>query len=197
MPDNNWLCCGVLRKEIEKLHKDGKISGKCIFLDSMLHMNPECLESLLNEKIKSFEQGKVNTVLVYGDCCSGMFDLSQKKWVERVDYINCAQLILGKNRYRQLMKEQAFILLPEWLKRWKEIFSVELGLSKEIATNLMQENRNILVYLDSGQEPIPEKEIHECSEYVGLPVKIEKVSLENLLAAMNDAAKTFFDHEVD
>lgn len=179
-----WVCCGVLRREIEKLHQQGDINGSVSFLDSMLHMEPDRLEFILGEIVEKLDS---ETVVVYGDCSPNMHKFSKKEHVCRVGAMNCAQLLLGKAKYRQLMKEQAFILLPEWVIRWREIFAVELGLNKEVATSLMQENRKILVYLDTGLIPVPEKDLQECSEYVGLPYRIEKITLENLLEGLKKA----------
>ena len=42
-----WLSCGVVREEMEALHRHGLIDGELIFVDSMLHMQPRQLEEKL------------------------------------------------------------------------------------------------------------------------------------------------------
>ena len=131
-----WLSCGVLRAELEELKRLGKIRGELVFLDSMLHMNPIKLEAAMTAVLNQHNPEEKCLILVYGDCCPRMLNLVHQHRVSRVNAINCAQMLVGRIRYRELMREQAFMLLPEWAQRWKEVFQIELGLSKEVAHHL-------------------------------------------------------------
>jgi hypothetical protein len=175
-----WICCGVLKNEMEYLYIQGKITGELLFLDSMLHMDPPGLDTQLNSLFECTFSEDCKTVVVYGDCSPHMFDITHKPNIRRVAAINCPQMLVGRKRYREFMQEGAFLLLPEWTTRWKEIFKDELGLSSEIAHDLMGENRHSLVYLDTGLVPVPESKLRECAEYTGLPMRIEKITLEPL-----------------
>jgi hypothetical protein len=179
-----WLSCGVVRAEMKELQQRGLIEGELLFLDSMLHMDPHQLEarlakSLLKEKATAF-----TIVLVYGDCSAHMLDLARSFRVGRVSVINCAQLLLGRDRYRQLMHEEAFLVLPEWALRWEHIIKSELGLNREVAHGLMGENRGVLVYLDTGLVPVPEQQLQDFSSYTGLPWRVECVTLDHMLASL-------------
>jgi hypothetical protein len=147
-------------------------------------MVPQRLEELLPAAVNKYNTEDVRIVLVYGDCSSRMLDIVKQYRIGRVDAINCTQMLLGKERYRELMKAESFMLLPEWAMKWRHIMKTELGLSREVARDLMGENRRELVYLDTGLVEIPVKELEECSEYTGLPWRIEKVTLDNLLNLM-------------
>ena len=182
-----WLSCGVLRAELEQLLRLGKIQGELFFLDSMLHMNPMTLEAALTASLNRHELEPGNLVLVYGDCCPRMLNLVRQYKVSRVNAINCAQMVVGRSWYRELMQEQAFMLLPEWALRWKEIFQIELGLTKEVAHDLMQDNRGHIVYLDTGLVPVPQEALASCAAYTGLPLRIEHVSLNPLLELLLEA----------
>ncbi len=179
-----WLACGVLRAELEELRRRGSIQGELRFLCSMLHMAPQELERAVASLLQE-ESGKGRRlVLAYGDCCSRMLDLARQFGASRVDAINCAQMLTGKARYRELMKRQSFMLLPEWAPRWREIIQDRLGLSSELASELMGENRGELVYLDTGIVPPPQAELAECAAYTRLPCRIEAVGLETLLSLL-------------
>ncbi len=182
-----WLSCGVLRAEMEYLLKTGRISGKLICLESMLHMEPEKLETVLNSYLQRPGPMGGRLVLVYGDCCPRMLDLVRQYRVGRVDAMNCAQLLVGRERYRELMKQEAFLLLPEWAVRWRKIMEVELGLTPGIAIDFMKDNRKEIVYLDTGVNPVPYPHIHDCAAFSGLPWRIEKITLEPLVSSLNEA----------
>lgn len=186
-----WLSCGVVRAEMNELHRRGAIVGELRFLDSMLHMDPQHLESLLKTAIAAVRGHEADRgrrlVVVYGDCSPGMLDLVRTVRAGRVDAINCAQLLVGRTHYRELMEEQAFVLLPEWATRWHDIMHSELGLSREVARGLMQEHRRVLVYLDTGLVPIPVQAMVECSDYTGLPWRTETIALDSLLTSLRAA----------
>ena len=182
--DTAWLSCGVLRTEMESLHHQGLISGELLFLDSMLHMDPPGLEATLIAMLEKNLDKPRCLVLVYGDCCGRMLDLVRHFRVGRVNAINCAQLLLGRDRYRQLMHQEAFMILPEWAGRWEEIMQHELGLTRAVAHDLMRETRGVLVYLDTGLIPVPEQELAAFSAYSGLPWQVEAVSLETMLSQL-------------
>ncbi|MEW6712090.1 MAG: DUF1638 domain-containing protein [Candidatus Riflebacteria bacterium] len=180
-----WLCCGVLKNEMEFLKINARISGELLFFDSMLHMQPENLEALLSQAIHKFQSEYEEIILIYGDCCPSMYLIEREKAVIRPDFLNCAQMLLGRDTYRMLIKQQSYLILPEWLPRWQEIFSVELGLDKQVATCMMQENCSELVYLDTGLIEVKIKQLIEWSEYVGLPYRIEKVDLSIFAQNLN------------
>jgi hypothetical protein len=182
-----WLSCGVLRSELEALHRRGDLPGDLQCLDSMLHMAPQGLEAALVTALERRVSEAGRVVLVYGDCCPRMLDLAGRFRVGRVNAINCAQMLVGRARYRELMCEQAFVLLPEWALRWREVMEIELGLSPEVARDLMRENRRALVYLDTGLVPVPAAALADCSVYVGLPCRIERVTLDHLLGLLLEA----------
>lgn len=179
-----WLSCGVVSAEMEELQRRGLIDGELLFLDSMLHMDPPQLETQLTATLEREEGSCGCLVLVYGDCSARMLDLVRRFHVGRVAVINCAQLLVGRDRYRQLMREKAFLVLPEWARRWENIMKDELGLDREMAHDLMGDNRGVLVYLDTGLLPVPKQQLQEFSSYTGLPWRIDEVSLDIMLATL-------------
>jgi hypothetical protein len=186
-PSTTWISCGVLRGELEELHRSGRLNGNLLFLDSMLHMHPQTLETTLSATLEQSVAGGERVVVVYGDCSCRMLDLVRDFQVGRVHAVNCAQMLVGRARYHELMQAQAFILLPEWALRWKEIMQRELGLSSSVARDLMRENRKELVYLDTGLAPVPCAELDGCADYSGLPWRVEPVTLDHLLELLLEA----------
>ncbi|GFO57035.1 hypothetical protein GMSM_40420 [Geomonas sp. Red276] len=182
-----WLSCGVLRNEMEELLREGKIGGELFVLDSMLHMEPVRLERELTSALARLDEKNGTLVLVYGDCSAHLLDIAKRYRVGRVAAINCAQLLVGRQRYRQLMQEGAFLVLPEWALRWEHIMKRELGLDETVAHGLMGEHRGVLVYLDTGIVGVPERQLREFSSYTGLPWRVEPVSLDTMLESLLQA----------
>jgi hypothetical protein len=119
-----------------------------------------------------------------------MHDICSTGATARVNATNCAQMLLGKKRYRQMMEREAFLLLPEWAQRWEKVFKEELGLSTPaLARQVIGENRRELIYMDTGLFDIPYKSLQECARFTGLELSIEEVMLDNLLFLLAEAEK--------
>jgi hypothetical protein len=181
------LCCGVFKAEILALKERHWPNLTIRFLSSMLHMRPDKLASRLDIQLKEEIVHGNKALLIYGDCCTQMTDFTQRPGVFRIRGNNCCDLLLGSEMYRQLSHEGAFFLFPEWAKRWRHIFSVELGLDEANAASLMGEMHRKLVYLDTGVLPVPTNDLNECSRYCGLPWEVLTVSLEQLRTDMQKA----------
>lgn len=186
-PKGVIICCSVLQAEVESLRDVHWPDRKLIFLPSMMHMHPERLALSLESELDAVLKQGYGAVLIYGDCCARMTALEALPGVVRTSGKNCCELLLGPGEYRRLLHQGVFFLIPEWARRWKEIFAKELGLNRDNATSLMQEMHRKLIYLDTGLAPVPGKELHECAEYCGLPYEVLQVSLGHLHSAIEEA----------
>lgn len=184
------ICCAVFRVEILALRDRHWPDLNIRFQTSMLHMKPDKLAARLDGLLSEDFLDKSNALLVYGDCCMQMSELTEKPGVVRVRGNNCPDLMLGRDVYRKLSHAGTFFLFPEWVGRWKHIFTKELGLNRANAAGLMGDMHNKLVYLDTGVVPVPVSDLEECSQYCGLPWEIMQVSLEPLRAGIQKALDT-------
>ena len=179
------LACGIFKREMAELSRLGKLTIPCRFLDSMLHMMPTLLEEQLGKVIQTAE--KNSFILVYGDCQPRMFELDAKPNIQRVEGMNCCEIILGRTRYRELRAQGVFFLLPEWTERWEEVFQTYLGFNHQNAKTFMQEMHSELLYLDTGVCPVPEETLMKVADFCGLPYSVMPVSLVYLHEAIDAA----------
>lgn len=187
---NICLACGVFRMEIETLARQRKLDCDITVINSMLHMKPVKLEQEMGRLIKAEPNDRF--LLLYGDCHPHMHEMQSMENVSRVAGINCCEILLGREVYRILQKEQTFIFFPEWTHRWKEVFRYELGfINNELAQTFMKEYRKRLVYVDTGVIPVPEKTVQEISEFFDMPVEIMHISLDILMQGINNALQKF------
>ncbi|MBF0558113.1 MAG: DUF1638 domain-containing protein [Nitrospirae bacterium] len=188
------LACGVFRMEIEALSRQDKLDCNIITLESMLHMKPARLEEEMGRVMEAGPNDKF--LVLYGDCQPRMHEMQARENVSKVTGINCCDILLGREAYRNLQKDQAFIFLPEWTLRWREVFTNELGFeNQEVAQAFMREHRKRLVYVDTGVMPVPDKTIQDISEFFGMPVEILHISLDILLQGINNALRKFARHD--
>ena len=184
------LACGVFKMELAELAKQGKLDCDLITLESMLHMKPAKLEQEMERVMATGSKDKF--LILYGDCHPGMHEMQNRENATRVVGINCCDILLGSQAYRELQKDQAFIFLPEWTLRWQDVFAHELGFEKpEVAQAFMKEYRKQLVYVDTGVIPVPDKALRDISEFFNMPIKIQPISLDIFLLGINNALQKF------
>lgn len=182
------VCCSVLRREIGHILAEELPDAEGVFLDSMLHMHPEELRRTIDAVLAAGIDRR--TLLVYGDCHARMAETCRQPQCARTEAVNCGELLLGRQRYREFRNDKTFLFLPEWTERWQEVFVQELGFTdRSLAREFMQENQRRLVYLDTGQIPVPERILAEIAGYFGMPVEIVAVTLAHLRQAVRDAAR--------
>ena len=151
------IACSIFKAELELLKETGKINVPVIYLNSMLHMYPKKLQEVLDEIIR--ENNYLKIILAFGDCHARMVDYEENKNIVRTPGINCCEIFLGSARYRKIRNEGAFILLPEWANRYKEIDSQLLneisefvGLPLEIHNSSISELENTIVKLTNKHQ---------------------------------------------
>ena len=173
------IACSIFKTELEYLKNNGRINVPIVYLNSMLHMYPQKLQELLDLKIK--ENSHLKIVLVFGDCHARMVDYEDNINIVRTQGINCCEIFLGSSSYRKARREGAFILLPEWADRWKEVFIDYMGFKNSKSTKqFMTDMHKKLIYVDTGYRKIDNPLLKEISEFVGLPLEIYNSSIVEL-----------------
>ncbi len=196
--DTRIICitCSIFREELEALQEREDLEISIRYVASMLHMSPEKLHLQLDAVVQEELKRGNKIVLLFGDCCPYTNEYDDVPDVVRVKGINCPNIFLGSEQYRSMRKEGVFFLMPEWAKRWREVFVSEFGFSTETAQDFMSEMHSRIVYLDTGTIPIPTEALHEISEYTGLSCDVMMISLDPLFTAIKQALKELVDNIV-
>jgi len=192
MRDNGITClaCGVFRNELEALAAKGLIDFKVHTLESMLHMEPAKLEKAMDSAIHRYPDNKY--LLLYGDCQPHMHEMNDRKNTSKIAGMNCCEILLGKDTYRKLQREKAFIFLPEWALRWREIFTKELGFDKpENAKAFLKEHLDKMVYIDTGITQVPNQVLKEIREFFDMPIEVMSISLDIFKLKIDNALHKF------
>lgn len=176
------IACSIFKNELEALKLENKIDVSLVFVDSILHMKPQILCRTLTPLIRNNLAEGNEVLLAYGDCHPFMDKMEGNLGAPRTIGHNCCEILLGKTEYTRRIKEGAFFLIPEWVVNWKEVFENGLGLKhQETAQSFMQSMHSYLLYIDTGLQKIPHTSLMEISQHCGLPVKIQKISLDEFL----------------
>ena len=192
----SFICCSVLRRELSVLLTTDYPGAEVCFLDSILHLYPQRLQLEMDKALTA--RGDRACVLIYGDCHAHIKEFSENQHCTRTDAVNCSELLLGRETYRRYRAEKTFIFLPEWTRRWRQIFEKELGFTDQtLAREFMQDNQRSLLYLDTGLFPVPQTSLAEITDYFAMPVEIMPVSLQHLQDSVRSAVDRLMTKAAD
>lgn len=178
------LACSIFRHELERLQTQGVLNLDISYLNSMLHMNPEKLDVLVHQAVATPRTADQGLVLLFGDCCPRMLDLQNEARVARPKALNCCEILLGSERYRQLRGEGAFFLMPEWAHQYRAVFKDHLGLEGTMVQSFMREMHTRIVYLDTGVMAVPHPLLKEIENFTGLPIEIMAIDMGELIKTL-------------
>jgi hypothetical protein len=177
------IACSIFKNELEYLKDQEKINVPVVYLNSMLHMQPNDLQVLLDSKIEEYNTYKI--ILVFGDCHARIDDYKKHSNIQRTKGINCCEILLGTDKYKEIRKEGAFILLPEWADRWKEVFIDYLGFKNEkTVKEFMREMHKKLVFIDTKLQKINGSQLKQISDFLGLPLEMYYSSVNEIEKAI-------------
>jgi len=185
------LACSVFQPEIEILTRRGEIPFPVSHVDSRLHMQPQLLVQTLQSRIDALLKNSRGVILFFGDCHIRMHQLCANSRVVRLDGLNCGMILLGRERYRELMHQRAFLVFPEWAARWREVLEDLDAYSDGAGLYLLRDSQEKLTYLDTGSRPLPETELDACATYLGLPREVRSVPLDNFQCLIRRAVAMF------
>jgi hypothetical protein len=94
------VSCSVLKDEIQKLVKEGKLDADLLFVSKYFHIEYAQIEKHLRPVIeRALKSHPEKVILVYGDLCLGadneMKKLADEYGIVKVDAINCIDCQLG------------------------------------------------------------------------------------------------------
>jgi len=100
---NSKVClvsCSVLKKELQKLVKEGKLDADLVFVSKNFHIDYTALETNLRKVLEHTKKRfSCKIVLGYGDLCLGtdneMKKLAKEYGVAKIDALNCIDCQLG------------------------------------------------------------------------------------------------------
>jgi hypothetical protein len=189
------LACSIFKRDLEELTRLGLLQLPVQTIDSMFHMNPEQLHQELLKQIAILRETYASILLIYGDCHAYMHDAYNDMNVHRVEGNNCCEIMLGHESYKELRKEGAFIVFDEWASKWEHVFKTQLGFNDKIAPIFMAESHTYILYLDTGLNKVPQKEMDEMSQFFGLPCSTKTIALNFLYASITSALERMKSNE--
>jgi hypothetical protein len=190
------VACGIFQPELEQVLRQirGERPNECLidvtYVLPALHVDYGKLKDGITGALDQVSEPK--KILLFGSMCHPEIgEFTEKYHVVRLIPGNCIELILGKDRQREIEKSaKVFYLTPGWLQNWEDIFRRGQGWDEIDARMNMGFYDKILI-LDTGVSEFSDEDLLEFFEYTQVPIEIEKVGLavfkENVAKAIEQA----------
>jgi hypothetical protein len=190
------VACGIFQPELEQVLRQIREEhpNDCVidvtYVRPALHVDYDKLKDGITDALDHVSEQK--KILLFGSMCHPEIgDFTEKYHVVRISPGNCIELILGKERQKEIEKSaKVFYLTPGWLKNWEDIFRRGQGWDEIDARQNFGFYDKILL-LDTGVSEFSDEDLLEFFEYTQVPIEIEKVDLaifkENIVKAIEKA----------
>jgi hypothetical protein len=180
MPESRPLLlgCGILRREIRFLLERNRWAADTFFLDSALHIDLAELSGALSAALAK-HAGR--DMLVFYGCCHPRIDqIVAEAGASRIPGQNCAEMLLGPERFTEELARGAFFLLEDWARRWGHILATTFGADIRVVRSIFQGDRKYLLGLRTPCSEDFQAEAEAARRQVGLPLRWMDVPLDHL-----------------
>jgi hypothetical protein len=190
------VACGIFQPELEQVLRqirEERPNDSLIdvtYVPPALHVDYDKLKDGITNALDHVSEPK--KILLFGSMCHPEIgEFTEKYHVVRLSPGNCIELILGKERQKEIEKTaKVFYLTPGWLLNWKDIFRQGQGWD-EIDARINMGFYDKILLLDTGVSEFSDEDLLEFFEYTQVPIEIEKVDLavfkENVVQAIEKA----------
>ena len=184
------LACGVFRPALRHLGLSRRYPNLRIsYLPSNLHSGPQRLESRLRQKIRATEKRNERVVLLYGDCFPNIQYFCEQHGVVKVPGFHCYEMLLGRERFQQLIEEAAgtYFVERDLITNFKQYCLDPLELHDEEMRRLCFGNYRRLLYVRQPADPDLASEAGTLAEFLQLSLEVRDADysyLEGELAGL-------------
>ncbi len=190
------VACGIFQPELEQVLRQirDERPNDCLidvtYVPPALHVDYNKLKDGITDALDHVSEPK--KILLFGSMCHPEIgEFTEKYHVVRLSPGNCVELILGKERQKEIEKSaKVFYLTPGWLQNWEDIFRRGQGWDEIDARQNMGFYDKILL-LDTGVSEFSDEDLLEFFEYTQVPIEIERIDLavfkENVVMAIEKA----------
>jgi len=176
------VACGIFQLELEQVLKEIKAEWastdefKVTYTAPALHVDFAKLKDGVSEALDMVTEEKI--VLFFGSMCHPeLAEFTEEYHVIRQQPRNCIELVLGKERQKELEASvRVFYITPGWLRNWQNIFRQGLGWDEIDARQNFGFYDKVLL-LDTGVSEFDDEDILEFYEYTQVPIEIQSVEL--------------------
>ena len=184
------IACKVFKPAIEALQLEKIYPNlRLLYLPSNLHLRPQELKNRVLTEIKAAQKRNERVICLYGDCFPGIEDFCQEHGVIKVPGHYCYEMLLGSDRFRQLLNEMTgtYFAEKELIQNFEDYCVIPLELHDEEMKRYCFNQYQRLLYVRQPSDPDLVARAGEVADFIGLSLDIRDVDysyLEKSLAEL-------------
>jgi len=177
------IACRVFKPALEHLKPESRYPNlRLTYLPSNLHLRPEMLAKYLRKEITSARRRNERIICLYGDCFPGISDYCHRRKVVKVPGPNCWEILLGSERFEQVIEETAgtYFLEKDLILNFEENCIEPLELYDEEMRNYCFGNYRRLLYVRQPSDPDLMSQANRVAEFLELSLEIMDADYSHL-----------------
>jgi len=177
------IACTVFKPALENFRLVKRYPDlRLTYLPSNLHLRPQELQDCLLKKIASAQRRNERVICLYGDCFPGIDDFCEQHGVTKVPGHYCYEMLLGSERFRQLINEMTgtYFAEKDLILNFEEYCLRPLELYDEEMRRYCFGQYRRLLYVRQPSDPNLVPRAGEVAEFLGLSLDISDVDYSHL-----------------
>jgi len=177
------IACTVFKPALENLQLGKRYPNlRLTYLPSNLHLRPQDLQNRLLKRITSAQKRNERVVCLYGDCFPDIDDFCEQHGVVKVPGHYCYEILLGTERFRQLINEMTGTYFAErdLIINFEEYCMRPLELQDEEMKSYCFGQYQRLLYVRQPSDPNLVPRAGEVADFLGLSLDISDVDYSYL-----------------
>jgi len=183
------LCCNLLTEEVQRsLSRLGRrgtpivsTAASCHVASSKEELPASVLENLWRRSTRAIAVCMNCRLVPTGTRVSdGRVGAIQDGQLIRLRVETQGELFLGADATERALSEGAFILLPGWVRKWKQMVVDSWGFDETTARLFFRDSMNRFLFVDTGCHKGWEADLEELTQFAGLPCEIRHVGTSHL-----------------
>ena len=150
------IACGVFKPVLEYLQLGKRYPNlRLTYLPSKLHLRPQELEKHLLREVDKAKKRNERIICLYGECFPDIDDFCKQHGIIKVPGFYCYEMLLGGERFRQLIEEMAgtYFLEEDLIINFVEYCMRPLELQDEEMRKQCFEHYKRLLYVRQPSDP--------------------------------------------
>ena len=177
---HHLISCPVFAKELEAVLAEIAAKPTVHLMDYTIHNSSQTMENELSKSIKIAREDGGAISLLVGQECKALQPISNIAATccgSLPDGHNCIEIILGRDRAKDLQDNRTTIMTPAWIRMINNSIADGYWTVEDARINLGWYNQILL--LDSGVEPLDDEMIMDFFELTQVPIEVLPVSLDH------------------
>ena len=177
------IACSVFKPALDYLRLEERYPGvRLTYMPSYLHLRPRELKSRLEEKIVSAREADERVVCLYGECFPGINELCHKLGATKVPGDYCYEMLLGSERFHQLIEEMAgtYFAEKDLITHFQEYCVRPLELQDQKMRKYCFERYRRLLYVRQPSDPNLISQAGEMADFLELSLDVRDADYSHL-----------------